>query len=139
MAKVGARLPWHVRVVSVALIIVGLINAVSRIAALFGYRGAKASIGSASTWLYLITSVALIVIGVGLRRHKRWAWVAGMIDFVLSLAWALALIVYTSAARAYVFWFAAIPSTLVLWSLIAPRTRRAFLDRWLQTRLHTQR
>jgi hypothetical protein len=129
MAKVGARLPWHVQFVSLVFIIGGLIDAVFRLAALFGYGGAKVSIGSAATWLNLITSVALIVIGVGLRRHKRWAWVAGMILFALSLAWALALIASTSAARAYVFWFAVIPSALVLWSLAAPRTRRDFLDR----------
>jgi hypothetical protein len=39
------------------------------------------------------------------------------------------LIAFASETRAYVFWFAFIPSTLVLWSLAAPRTRRAFLGR----------
>lgn len=54
-----------------------------------------------------------------------------MIDFSLSLAWALWLVAFynDSLARAAQWWFAVILSTLVLWSLAAPRTRRAFLDR----------
>ena len=129
MAKVATRLPWHVRVVSVALSIVGLVNIIYWFATLFGYGGANVSIGSLSRVLYLITSVAMIVIGTGLWRHKRWAWVAGVILYALSLAWAVWLVAfYAYGPHAAGFWFAVIPSVLVLWSLAAPRTRRAFLD-----------
>jgi hypothetical protein len=51
-----------------------------------------------------------------------------MIAFVLSLAWACWLIAFGIGTRTYVFWFAVIPSVLVLWSLAAPSTGRAFLN-----------
>ena len=127
MAKVAARIPWHVRVVSVALIIVGFGNAFFWFAALFEYGGAQVSIGSVSWWLVLITSVALIVIGAGLWRRKRWAWMAGMIVYVLSLARGLWVVAFYGDGVDR-FWIGVLPSILVLWSLAAPRTRRAFLD-----------
>jgi hypothetical protein len=76
--------------------------------------------------LYLIDSVAMIVVGAGLWRRKRWAWVAGMILYALGLARGLWLVAF-SGYGVDGYWFAVIPSVLVLWSLAAPRTRRAFL------------
>jgi hypothetical protein len=56
MVKVAARLPWHVRTVSVALIGLGIIDLVPRIGSLLVDKAERRSIDLA-WWIGAITSI----------------------------------------------------------------------------------